>query len=464
MTCLNNQQIKELERQGSSDKYRLHYHLMPPIGWLNDPNGLCQFNDKYHLYYQYTPDNCLGGSKYWGHYSTKDFITFKNEPVALFPDSPLDKNGVYSGSAIVKDDKMYVYYTGNVKHIGDYDYIYTGREHNTVMVTSDDGIKFNDKICLMKNIDYPNDLTLHVRDPQIFKNSNHYNMVLGARTKDDVGCCLLYRSKDLKNWTYINRIVSKQPFGYMWECPNLVKLGQQLVLFCCPQGVEVQGYNYENLYQNGYYLVYGDIEGEYELSEFVEFDHGFDYYAPQLFIDENDRVIIIGWMGLPDVPYSNPTVDKNWQHAFALPREISFINNKVYQYPISETKKLRKEKQIINLQESLTLKNNCFELHLPINNQEFILKLRNDVVIDYHNQLLTFTMKESGYGRDIRHIIIEELQEIAIFSDTSSLELFFNHGEYAFTTRVYDHGGNFKIDIDINIQCTYYELNSYKIV
>lgn len=31
--------------------------------------------------------------------------------------------------------------------------------------------------------------------------------------------------------------------------------------------------------------------------EFVEFDHGFDYYAPQLFIDENDRVIIIGWMG-----------------------------------------------------------------------------------------------------------------------------------------------------------------------
>lgn len=464
MTCLNNQQIKELEKQGSNDKYRLHYHLMPPIGWLNDPNGLCQFKGKYHLYYQYTPDNCLGGSKYWGHYSTEDFITFKNEPTALFPDSPLDKDGVYSGSAIIKDDKMYVYYTGNVKHLGDHDYIHTGREHNTLMVTSDDGIKFSDKRCLMKNIDYPNDLTLHVRDPQIFKNDDHYNMILGARTKEDIGCCLLYRSKDLENWTYINRITSKQPFGYMWECPNLVKLGQQIVLFCCPQGVETQGYNYENLYQNGYYLVNGDIEGKYELSNFVEFDHGFDFYAPQLFVDENNRVIIIGWMGLPDVPYSNPTVDKGWQHAFTLPREITFINNKVYQYPISEIKKLRKEKQVINLQKSLTLKSTCFELHLPVNNQEFTLKLRNDVVIDYHDQLLKFVMKESGYGRDIRHIIIEELEEITIFSDTSSLELFFNHGEYAFTTRVYDHSSNIEIAIDTNIQCTYYELNDFKIV
>ncbi len=55
-------------------------------GWLNDPNGLCQFKGTYHLYFQYSPENCMGGQKYWGHYSTKDFVTFKNEPVALYPD------------------------------------------------------------------------------------------------------------------------------------------------------------------------------------------------------------------------------------------------------------------------------------------------------------------------------------------------------------------------------------------
>lgn len=37
MTCLNNEQIKKLEKQASNDEYRLNYHLMPPTGWLNDP-------------------------------------------------------------------------------------------------------------------------------------------------------------------------------------------------------------------------------------------------------------------------------------------------------------------------------------------------------------------------------------------------------------------------------------------
>ena len=50
MTCLNNEQIKKLEKQASNDEYRLNYHLMPPTGWLNDPNGLCQFEGIYHLY------------------------------------------------------------------------------------------------------------------------------------------------------------------------------------------------------------------------------------------------------------------------------------------------------------------------------------------------------------------------------------------------------------------------------
>lgn len=464
MTCLNNQQIKKLEVRANHDKFRLKYHLMPPTGWLNDPNGLCQLQDTYHLYYQYSPDNCRGGDKYWGHYSTKDFLTFKNEDVPLFPDCKLDKNGVYSGSAFVKDDKMYVYYTGNVKHAGNHDYILSGREHNTIMVTSDDGIEFSEKVCLMKNEDYPDNLSLHVRDPQIIKYQDCYVMILGARTKEAKGCCLLYRSDDLVNWTYFKQITSKDTFGYMWECPNLVEFNEQMVLFCCPQGVKATGYNYENLYQNGYYLITGKLEEECKLSEFVDFDHGFDFYAPQLFKDNQGRVIMIGWMGLPDVPYTNPTVENNWQHALTLPRKLTFKNGKVYQYPINETKALRKEKQVISLDitNEFTCPSNCFEFQLAINNQEFTMILRDDVTINYHNNVLTLKMESSGYGRDARHIVIDKLDNMTLFSDTSSLEIFFNDGEFALTTRIYSECS--KISVDTTMQGIYYELDSYKII
>ncbi|MGZ7234621.1 glycoside hydrolase family 32 protein, partial [Streptococcus pyogenes] len=35
-------------------------------------------------------------------------------PVALAPDMPYDKDGCFSGSAIVKDDTLWLMYTGNV--------------------------------------------------------------------------------------------------------------------------------------------------------------------------------------------------------------------------------------------------------------------------------------------------------------------------------------------------------------
>ena len=377
-----------------ADESRLAYHLMPETGWLNDPNGLCQFQGLYHIYYQYTPFEPTGEIKLWGHYTTRDFIHYKQEEPALFPDQDLDAHGVYSGSAYVEDKTIHYFYTGNVKLFDrdDYDYIMSGRVSNTIHVTSRDGYHFSAKELVMNHKDYPADMSCHIRDPKVFKKGEYYYMVLGARDTLSKGMVLVYRSMDLTNWEYFNRITTEQTFGYMWECPNLVKFDEQMILFCCPQGVETAGYDYENLYQNGYYLINGDLEKDYRLSEFIEFDHGFDYYAPQLFIDEQGRTIIIGWMGMPDVPYTNPTTKYNWQHAFTLPRELTFKNNKVYQLPISETKSLRKAKEIINLSnhEKISCKGNIYELYLPINNRDFTLTLRNDAVIDYHSNLLTF--------------------------------------------------------------------------
>ena len=204
--------------------WRLKYHLMPPKGWLNDPNGLSYFKGEYHVFYQYSPDNVNGGLKYWGHYKSKDFLNWEDMGIFLKPDKEWKRNGVYSGSAIEKDGKLYLFYTGNVKKQGDYDYINEGREHNTALAISSDGINVDEERVVLYNKDYPSNLTLHVRDPKVFEYDNKYYMVLGARTKEDKGQIEVFESENLYDWKYINSIKSEMDFGYMWECPDLFLL------------------------------------------------------------------------------------------------------------------------------------------------------------------------------------------------------------------------------------------------
>ena len=105
---------REKMKQVLADPRRLKYHIQPPVGWLNDPNGLCQKDGIYHIYYQYVPfypDLC---SVLWGHATTEDFVHYQFQEPAIYPDSEWDRNGAYSGTAFQKDGTMYLYYTGNV--------------------------------------------------------------------------------------------------------------------------------------------------------------------------------------------------------------------------------------------------------------------------------------------------------------------------------------------------------------
>ena len=233
-----------------SDPHRQRFHVQPTVGWLNDPNGLCRIGDTYHVFYQYGPFDATGGVKHWGHVTSRDLMHWERQPVMLYPDEPFDCHGVYSGSAIVEDGTMYLYYTGNVKHPGDYDYIKQGRGHNVCLATSRDGIHLDSKQCLLYNKDYPTGLTCHVRDPKVFACDGRYYMVLGARTVEDRGEVLVWESADKLHWTCINTLTTPEPFGFMWECPDLFELDGRWFLAVSPQGIECQ-----NVYGCGYFPV-----------------------------------------------------------------------------------------------------------------------------------------------------------------------------------------------------------------
>ena len=436
------------ETQGAEKEekllFREHFHLMPPVGWLNDPNGLCQFEGVYHAFFQYSPFDAEGGVKMWGHYISDNMLDWKYQGVALYPDQPFDCHGVYSGSALVEDGKMYLYYTGNVKlEDGESDYIRTGREGNTVLVSSEDGIHFGHKKQLMRNTDYPDDLTCHVRDPKVWKEQDTYYMVQGARTKEDVGQILIFTSKDKVNWKFKSRIESKEPFGYMWECPDYFTIGDKKILSASVQGLEGGIWEERNVYQSGYFEVEGDILSSYKLGEYKLWDYGFDYYAPQSFETEDGRRIHISWMGMPDCEaYTNLTIADGWQHCFTLPREIYVKDGKICQRPVRE---LDYKEAITKTAENKLQAGSCKAYDLKIDNiqnNQFCIALAEELLLEYTDGRFRMRFTDNrktcvSAGRDCRYVETDEVTNIRVIADVSSVEVFVNDGEYVFSTRYY---------------------------
>ena len=310
LTKVLERNIKVIEKNAdlTEGRFRLGHHLMPPVGWLNDPNGLCWYKGKYHVFFQYAPFDVEGGLKFWGHYTSEDLVDWKYEGTALYPDSPYDCHGVYSGSALAESEKLHLFFTGNVKIDGDYDYINEGRETSTLHVESEDGIHFGDKEEIISFEKYPEEFTCHIRDPKVWKENDRYFMVLGGRLKGDKGAVLVYESENLKEWKFKHIITTPEAFGYMWECPDYFELDGKKFLSVSPQGLKREEFRFQNIYQSGYFPVKED--GSVDERDFREWDMGFDFYAPQTFTDNSGRRLLIGWMGMPDVCFFRAGIRK----------------------------------------------------------------------------------------------------------------------------------------------------------
>ena len=85
---------------------RFEYHFEPQKGWMNDPNGLIEFNGQYHAFFQHNPYAPVWGPMHWGHAVSKDLLHWEEVPIALKPEETYENSGgCFSGSAIEKDGK-----------------------------------------------------------------------------------------------------------------------------------------------------------------------------------------------------------------------------------------------------------------------------------------------------------------------------------------------------------------------
>ena len=169
-------------------------HLAPPVGRLNDPNGLVFDGKRYHAFYQYSP---LHPERmvYWRHAVSEDLTHWTDEGTALVPDSRYDSHGCYSGSGIKVPGGFEFFYTGNVKDEEG------NRETYQILATAGEDAKPTRQLPPL--ISGPaKGYTAHYRDPHVFERNGEWWMVIGAQREDLTGAVVVYTSKDRREWTF----------------------------------------------------------------------------------------------------------------------------------------------------------------------------------------------------------------------------------------------------------------------
>ncbi|CAH0629115.1 unnamed protein product [Chrysodeixis includens] len=429
----------------SSARYYPRYHLAPPYGWMNDPNGFCEFKNEYHLFYQYNPESAEEpGIAHWGHAKSSDLFHWEHMPIALYPDQSFDKTGVFSGSALIENNTMYLFYTGNVNFPNQY----PEREQRQAMAISTDGVhiqKYEGNPILKGDDRQP-----HIRDPKVWKHGHTYYMVLGnSLNNHTVGRVLLYTSKDLTSWTEASILgESDGSMGYMWECPDFFELGGKWVLLFSPQGLEPRGDKYKNLYQTGY--IVGDFDYKSNLftplTEFVELDHGHDFYATQTLLDHRGKRVVVAWFDMWENEY--PEQKDGFTGQITLPRYLYLTrDNRLIQKPVRQISNIRGKKLYsgkAKANNTVKLDDNAAEIRVvsaKLRNFELLIESNNTVSISYDYRKGKVTLDRGGEDA-IRRTNWRPSGKLywQIFIDASSIEVFCGDGEITFSSRFFPTG------------------------
>lgn len=438
----------------SHDLWRMGFHLMPPVGWLNDPNGLCQLGGTYHVFHQYSPDWPMpGAARGWGHLWSHDLVHWQGggSGFAIAPDTPDEASGAYSGCAVPFEGGVRLYYTGNAKEPGDFDYVRAGRRSAQILIEAEadpaapGGLALGKKDVLLRNADYPAFCSCHVRDPKVWREGGAWWMLLGARDLDDRGLALVLRSDDGLAWEGTGTVRPRETFGFMWECPDRIELGGREWLSFCPQGMEGRPWSFGQRDVAGYVPLPEGASlartGELVVDEgrFRLWDHGFDFYAPQTFVDESGRTLLVGWMGLPEAPYGSAPEGLTWCHCLTVPREVTAgADGGLRQWPARELEGLRGARH--------ELAGAAGALELPRHRADVVVEhphARGELALDGALSIgwgdgavcLRFADDAVGCGRTERAARCGDVRDLRVLVDSSAVEVYVNEGALVLSTR-----------------------------
>jgi beta-fructofuranosidase len=295
----------ESRRKQAGDPFRPIYHYVNPEGRLNDPNGLCFWQDRWHLFYQaYPPED---PRQHWGHAVSDDLIHWQDLPLAIYPNP---ERCCFSGATLVEEVRVIAMYHGTT--VGN------------MVATSNDPLLLNwEKVTGKAVIPMTNPdgspLPYRVFDPCIWKKDGTYYSLSGGTLPGPGGkrvrANFLFRSSDLANWEYLHPFVENDRYSLVGDdgaCPYFCPIGRKHILL------------HFSHTSGGKYLL-GDYDTErdkFAVAAGGDFNFGpygpAGVHAPSATPDGRGGVIVIFNMN-PGKP------TKGWNQIMTLPRRLTLL-------------------------------------------------------------------------------------------------------------------------------------------
>ncbi|MBN2501135.1 MAG: glycoside hydrolase family 32 protein [Anaerolineales bacterium] len=424
----------------AADPLRPLYHFLPPANWMNDPNGLIQWGDEYHLFYQYNPNGAVWGDIHWGHAVSKDLVNWEDLPIALAPTpGGPDAGGCWTGCAVDNNGTPTLIYTG-----------WKDGVESVCLATSTDNLRTwhkhpNNPVISGPPADHN---LIGFRDPYVWRENGQWHMIIGAGTHRG-SKALLYQSSDLIDWEYSHLILLGNTHSTMCECPNLFPLGNHHVLIYSPWQTD------DTFYYSGELEKLG-----LDFNQTGRVDYGTPLFAPQVFQDKDGRWLMFGWLK------ERRTVEAHtaagWAGAMSLPRHLTLgPDGSLHSQPVAELQKLRGDQLVLenmsiaaDTERPLLVQGNCLEIKIDLISEASIGGLKvccapddseytlisynaatNELALDTQHASLspaamrerhTYTLPDTG----------SEPCKLHIFIDRSVIEIFTADGQ-CLTTRIY---------------------------
>ena len=414
------------------EKFRSIYHHTPVYGWMHDPNGMFYKDGVWHLYYQYNPYGSQWENMTWAHSTSTDLIHWKNHGEVIQPDA---LGTIFSGSSVVDKentagfgkDAVVAFYTSA-----------GAAQTQSIAYSTDNGETFK------KYVNNPI-LTSDVpdfRDPNVFWNEEvkQWILILAAGQQMNI-----YSSKNLKDWKFESSFGEGYGnHGGVWECPDLLKMGDKWVLICNINPGGTFGGSATQYFVGSFDGHKFTCESKPEVTKWM--DYGKDHYATVSFSNAPDgRIVVLPWMS--NWQYANQVPTQQFRSANGLPRDLGLYSYNGEDYvsvkPSPEVFAAFEKKPSGRLQpaayiEVTNIKSNA---SIVLSNDK---GERVTMVYDGKNSTFSMDRTESGvtdFHSDFKAKTVAPtngvIKSMQIFIDRCSIEAFDTEGKVAMTNLVF---------------------------